>query len=159
MKTAKWIGIAAGIAASAIVIIGCSDDSGLPTRYRVTGRVTYKGEPVAKGTVVFEPTNPAPPQGRVAQGSIIDGSYSLTTATSDDGAMPGEYKVMVLSSNLDVSGLAKAQGGLLHQGDEAHVKAVMADKSPLPEKYARSADTPLKAKVEAKSQSIDFPLD
>jgi major membrane immunogen (membrane-anchored lipoprotein) len=159
--TKKWrpFGIMAAVAA-AVAVLGCgSDESGLAKRYSVTGRVTYKGEPVPKGNIVFEPTNPPAPQGRVAQGSIENGSYSLTTSTPDDGALPGDYKVVIMSSTLDVSELAKKQGGLLHQGDADHVKAVKAAKNPLPGKYSRSADTPLKATVKAQSNSFDFPLE
>jgi hypothetical protein len=158
-KKFRVVGIALGFAAMA-VILGCGDDSGLATRYKVSGTVKYKGEPVPKGTVVFEPVNPPPPQGRVAQGSIENGSYTLTTSTPNDGALPGEYKVIIMSSDLDVAALAKEQGhgGMLHQGDESHVKALKAAKNPLPQKYAQSDKTPEKAKVEARSQTIDFNL-
>jgi len=157
MKTFKGIGIAVGIAATA-VIFGCSDDSGLATRYKVSGTVKYKGQPVPKGSIVFEPSNPPMPQGRVAQGSIENGSYSLTTSTPNDGALPGEYKVIILSSDLDVTEQAKKQGGLLHQGDAEHVKAIQASKNALPDKYARADKTPEKAKVEARSNTFDFNL-
>jgi len=159
-KKFRVVGMALGVAATA-VILGCGDDSGLPTRYKVSGKVTYKGQPVPKGTVVFEPTNPPMPQGRVANGSIENGSYTLTTSTPNDGALPGDYKVIIMSSDLDAAALAKqqGQGGLLHQGDEGHVKAIKASKNPLPEKYAQSSNTPLKATVKAQSNSIDFPLE
>jgi len=156
-KKFRVVGMALGVAATA-VILGCGDDSGLPTRYKVSGTVKYKGQPVPKGTVVFEPVNPPPPQGRVAQGSIENGSYTLTTSTPNDGALPGEYKVIIMSSDLDVAALAKGQGGLLHQGDSKHVEALKAAKNPLPAKYAQSEKTPEKAKVEARSNSFDFDL-
>ena len=35
-------------------ISGCGDD-GLPSRYSVSGKVTYKGEPVQKGKISFVP--------------------------------------------------------------------------------------------------------
>ncbi len=159
VKKFKWMGIAAGLAATAI-ILGCGDDSGLPTRYKVSGTVKYKGEPVPKGSIVFEPINPPMPQGRVANGTIENGSYTLTTygSTPGDGALPGEYKVIILTSDLDVAELAKKQGGLLHQGDEAHAKAIKSSKMLVPQKYAQSDKTPLKAKVEPKSQTLDFDL-
>jgi len=158
-KKFRVVGIAVCVTATA-VILGCGDDSGLATRYKVSGTVKYKGEPVPKGTIVFEPVNPPMPQGRVANGTIENGSYSLTTSTQNDGALPGEYKVIIMSSDLDVAAVAKQQGhgGMLHQGDESHVKALKASKNPLPEKYSRSADTPEKAKVEARSNTINFDL-
>jgi major membrane immunogen (membrane-anchored lipoprotein) len=160
MKKSRLIGIAAGIAAT-VVVLGCgSDDSGLQSRYKVSGTVTYKGQPVPKGSIVFEPTNPPMPQGRVANGTIENGSYSLTTSNKNEGDLPGEYKVIILSSDLDVAELAKkqGQGGMLHQGDEGHVKALKTAKNPLPQKYAQSDKTPEKAKVEARSNTINFDL-
>lgn len=143
----------------ATFILGCSgDDSGLERRYAVTGRVTYQGKSVPKGTIAFEPVNPAPPAGRVASGYIENGSYQLTTATPNDGALVGEYKVVIASSDLDTSTLAKKTGGLLHQGDTEHQKALQTAKSPIPTKYAQSTSSPLTRKVEAKANSFDFDL-
>jgi hypothetical protein len=142
--------------AGATVILGCGDDSGLSRRYKVTGRVTYKGQPVRKGTIAFEPANPPLGAGRHASGFIDNGSYTLTTAIEGDGALPGDYNVMISSSDLDTRELAK--GGLLHQGDAAHQKALKAATSPIPLKYAQSATSGLKAKVEAKPTEISFDL-
>ena len=50
--------------AGMVIIQGCSgDDSGLDRRYKVSGKVTYKGEPVAKGTIAFETDQSAWPKG------------------------------------------------------------------------------------------------
>jgi hypothetical protein len=157
-KTDRAIGLMAGIVAT-VAILGCGgDESGLDRRYPVSGTVTYKGQPVAKATVVFEPSKPPLPQGRVANGFVEDGDYTMTTATADDGALPGEYKVVIFASNLDVPELAKKQGGLLHQGDTEHQKALKAATSPIPTKYSKSETSGLTAKVEAKSNQIDFDL-
>jgi hypothetical protein len=153
----RWPSIALTFgAAAATVILGCGDDSGLAQRYQVTGTVKYKGQPVTKGTIAFEPVNPPLPQGRHASGFIENGAYSLTTAAEGDGALPGEYNVVISSSSLDTKALAK--GGLLHQGDTEHVKALKADKSPIPIKYARAESSKLKAKVENRATTLDFDL-
>jgi hypothetical protein len=114
---------------------------------------------VAKATIVFEPTNPPIPAGRVAQGLIENGSYTLSTGGKDDGALPGDYKVMVIATSVDTLELSKKTGGLLHQGDAEHQKAVKAATSPIPIKYSQTEKTPLKAKVEARPMTFDFPLD
>ena len=64
---------------------GCGDDGGLAERYSVSGRVTYKGEPVKKGAINFVPGKP---EGHPAAGTIEDGYYSLTTLNPGDGAIP-----------------------------------------------------------------------
>ena len=57
-----------------VVVLGCGgDESGLGRRYKVTGKVTYKGAPVPHGTVNFLPVKPPAPEGRAASGEIKDG--------------------------------------------------------------------------------------
>jgi len=158
MKTWRPIAITMAIA-TAVGILGCGgDDSGLGRRYRVAGNVTYKGEPVSKGSIAFEPTNPAPPAGRIASGFIENGAYTLTTATEGDGALPGEYKVVISSSTVDMTDLAKKSGGLVRQGDAEFQKIVKNAKSLVPTKYNRAESTTLNTKVEARSNALNFDL-
>src|SRR6266446_4264396 len=98
-------------ALSLVTIVACSgDESGLPQRYPVSGKVTYKGEPVRIGTVVFEPADIG--NGRVASGNIEDGRYQLSTAGSGDGALAGDYNVAIISKKIDMSTVeANRQGG------------------------------------------------
>jgi hypothetical protein len=77
---------------------GCSGSSSLPT-IPVHGQVTYNGQPVTQGTVTFLPreTTDGAPR-RPATGAIQpDGTYRLATLRPDDGAMPGEYQVVIVS--------------------------------------------------------------
>jgi hypothetical protein len=83
-----------------LAVLGCGDSTGLPPRYRVSGTVTYNGKPVEKGTVTF---TPAKSEGRAAGGTIVAGSYSLTTLDPDDGALPGSYKVSIIAKETDTS--------------------------------------------------------
>ncbi len=58
----------------------------------VKGTVTYKGKPLTGGTIRFEPED----GGREASGNIEpDGSFSLSTFGSADGAVAGTHKVAV----------------------------------------------------------------
>jgi hypothetical protein len=90
---AALIGLASGAAGW-----GCSGSSGLPT-IPVQGRVTYKGQPVTQGTVTFLPrTVTEGTAQRPATGVIqADGAYRLATVNPDDGAMPGDYQVVIVS--------------------------------------------------------------
>jgi hypothetical protein len=59
----------------------------------VKGKVTYKGKPLARGTVKFEPDG----AGRAATGEIqSDGTFVLTTYKQGDGAVPGHHRVAVV---------------------------------------------------------------
>lgn len=145
-------------AAGLLAIFGCGgDDSGLPKRYPVTGTVTYNNEPVPKGTVVFEPTNMAA-GGIVAAGSIENGKYTLSTSGAGaDGALPGEYKVCIIAKDTDMSAVeANRNGGAGRQDDV--FKAEKKAKALVPKKYLRTDTSGLTAKVEEKSNTVDFPL-
>jgi hypothetical protein len=89
-------GGAATIASAVFVFLsfaGCGSSSpkGAPT-LPVKGKVTYKGQPLTKGRVVFEPDG----AGKEAYGDIQpDGSFVLSTYKKDDGAVIGNHRVMV----------------------------------------------------------------
>jgi hypothetical protein len=59
----------------------------------VQGVVTLDGQPLESATVLFMPQDGA---GRPASAfTDHDGSFSLTTFTAGDGALPGDYHVVV----------------------------------------------------------------
>jgi hypothetical protein len=67
------------------VAVGCS---GKPGRQPVSGRVTYRGEPLRLGTVSFTPEDRAACQPGGA--SLTDGAFRIETAS---GLFPGRYTV------------------------------------------------------------------
>ncbi|MGD0041714.1 MAG: hypothetical protein ABSE84_15160 [Isosphaeraceae bacterium] len=76
-----------------MTVLGCGDD-GLPRRYSVSGTVTYLGKPVESGSITF---HPAGQKGHSAGGVVTDGKFNLSTLATEDGAVPGHYKVTVAS--------------------------------------------------------------
>jgi hypothetical protein len=83
--------LALATASFALTPIACGPTG--PGMAQVSGKVTYKGQPVPKGTVTFLPSSPG---GRNATGAIMpDGSYKLQTENPGDGALLGEYKVTI----------------------------------------------------------------
>jgi hypothetical protein len=88
--------IAAALAA--LVVAGCG--SGLPKTIRVSGRVTFDGQPPpGPGKIYFLPTEPAPGfPSRPAKGDYdADGRYRATTFEPGDGLMPGKYLISIES--------------------------------------------------------------
>ena len=75
---------------------------GSQTLFPVNGKVSYKdGKPVTAGLVIFEPVT----QKISARGEIrTDGSFQLGTYTNNDGAMEGEYKVLIAPPPLPEEG-------------------------------------------------------
>lgn len=126
--------IAATIVLPLIVSFGCGRD--LPPVAAVSGRVTYKGEPVVQGTIMFKPEH-----GRPAVGTIgSDGRYTLTTFDSGDGAMLGSHKVMIDAW--------RAKGNSINAKIEWLV----------PDLYSTANTSPLKAEVKSGDNTIDFDL-
>ncbi len=82
----------------------------------------------------------------------------MTTSVEGDGALPGEYKVVISSSGVNMTELAKKSGGLVHQGDKDFQKVVKSAKSLVPTKYNKSDTSGLKETVKATSNTIDFNL-
>src|SRR5579884_1223222 len=87
---------------SAAFLVGCGDAS-RPKLGRVSGKVTYNGQPVPKGVVSFVPrSGPGAATGQGATGEIgSDGSYTLTTFDKGDGAVLGEHTVLVVAREED----------------------------------------------------------
>jgi hypothetical protein len=141
-----------------LFVIGCGASDELGKRYPVYGTVTYKGTPLEVGTIVFTSTG-KDAEARGANGSIKDGSYTISTIGGDDGAFPGDYIVTVSARAPDMS-LAKANqektGGSMRQDDVA--KAYRTASSPIPKKYESTTGSGLTAKVEAHSNKFDFDL-
>jgi hypothetical protein len=157
----KWHPLAIALSVSAtVVVLGCGgDNSGLARRYKVTGNVTYKGAPVASGNITFEPSNPPVPAGRAATGTIKDGYYSLrTSGEGEDGALPGDYKVTIVASDLDIAALAAKTGGQRHQGSPEDQAAAKSAKSLIPTKYNKSETSELTATVKESSNTFNFEL-
>ncbi len=64
--------------------------------YPVTGRVTYKGDPMPHAVVTFYPAGGAfAPALKSRATADADGVYTLTTYELNDGAPAGEYGVVL----------------------------------------------------------------
>ena len=153
-------------------IVGCSGDgtAGRKPTHAVQGTVTLAGAPVAGATVMF---TPAGSDQRVATGKTDDdGKYTLTTYDTGDGAIVGEYRVLVIRSEKKEDTGAKVTDHDAFQkarskGDDptstaAHDAAEKASGSGsnLPGKYADVESTDLTGTVEAgKENVIDLKLE
>jgi hypothetical protein len=114
---------------AATTFAGCSNSTG-PTRYTVTGKVSYQGAPFAAGQIDFIP-EVGDAAGAVT-GEVKDGAYTFSGA---NGVPAGKYKVSINGSFIGEPPNPSADTG----GPSAVIQ--------LPDKY--NATTELRAEVTA----------
>jgi hypothetical protein len=79
----------------AMLPLACGCGRGQPTLAPVSGRVFYRGQPLAGGTIVFTPDPDRGGKGPLACGEIgADGRFTLSTGTQP-GAVVGWHRVTV----------------------------------------------------------------
>ena len=89
--------VVAGSSLAALALIACSgcgeDGKAAPvSTVPVKGMVRYKGRPLTRGVIQFEPAS----IGREASGEIQpDGTFTLSTYGTGDGAVLGPHRVAV----------------------------------------------------------------
>jgi hypothetical protein len=137
-----------GMAVMLSVTVGCGE-----RLYSVKGSVTFEGKPLpGGGSISFVPKEGA--RGRAAGGEINeDGTFVLTTDKPGDGAMVGEYRVVIHQTtekegkNEGDNGKSGVRGPSLPKEERIHSK------------FADHYNSPLTAKVEAISlNELNFPL-
>ena len=129
-------------------LAGCGGVAGRPPLGRVSGNVTYNGQPVTSGSVIFTPSK-GDSGGHVATGPIgSDGSYSLTTFDTGDGAVIGQH-VVTVEAREKMSGSPKDK-----QGRITYKPSKMA----VPDKYTNPAKTPFRYTVEPSGNTINLEL-
>ena len=124
---------------------GCGDSTG-PQIVTASGTVSYKGQPLTNGTVMFNPTDPD--VGRVAQSELKpDGSFALSTLMPGDGAVPGSYTISVTSFLPGSELLAKDKG------------TGIGGKSAIPGRYSDPTTSGLKETIELGTPRTDLKLE
>lgn len=74
-----------------VLPLGCGGNE--VKRHNLSGKVTYRGEPVHNGMILFEPDGTKGNRGPQGYSSIVDGLYS--TGDTGKGAMVGPIKVTI----------------------------------------------------------------
>jgi hypothetical protein len=134
---------AATAALSIAAVTGCGGERIVnPETVPVRGKVSYKGAPVPKGTVTFEPD-----QGQAAVGEIQpDGTYQLSTFNPGDGAVPGHHRVRIVANTADPTKIPGSSPGWTPPKDL------------VPKKYDSVGTSGLEATVAKDSKEINFDL-
>jgi hypothetical protein len=143
-RSPAWIVLAVTVALFGLW--GCGVDRNRPKLARVTGKVSYKGKALDKGEVIFTPEkDKGGASGLVATGKIeSDGTFTLTTFDTDDGAILGQHVVTVNVPMQDIKELNKPR-------PDGSIPYILP-KPGIPEKYLRGDSSPLRYTVD------DVPL-
>ena len=140
----RQVAVLCGVASC--LLAGCTKQGYLPTA-QVTGRVMFRGAPLAQGEIKFFPEHPPGEGVRVAYG-ILDaqGHYRLGTYRQGDGAILGDHRIAVEFHGQVPDGFGK--GGDLAQ----------RPKMLIPERFGDPATSGLTAHVQAGTNTFDFDL-
>lgn len=137
---------------SILVLAGCGSDFDKPKLGKVHGKVTYKGQPVQAGRVVFTPAQgKGGDTGQTATGEInSDGTYDMTTFNTGDGAILGQHIVTVIipEKGSENMGKPKADSTIEYK----------LPKNVAPSKYASPDKSPLRCTVVDGGMSFDIEL-
>lgn len=78
------------------VLLGCGSEPEGPTRYQVSGTVTYDGKPVPKGFITFSPDTSKGNKGPGSGAPIENGKYATPEGK---GIVGGAYVISIRGSD------------------------------------------------------------
>jgi hypothetical protein len=123
-----------------LMLAGCGPSS----KVHLTGEVTFEGQLLPKGTIVFTPVDHS--AGPSTGGDIVNGRYDIP---SDVGVTPGTIYIV------QITALGKS-GNLIDNPFNPKGPKLELDANYLPASY--NTNSKLKVKVIGGNNRIDFPL-
>jgi len=138
---------------------GCGRSASKPRPVAAEGMLTWEdGKPVDLATIVFLSDDPAGKQASGLTGK--DGSFRLTTYNQNDGAVPGDYKIIVTKDSMPMESV---QGKDPTQQMKEFFEKTKAGKlgpkeGAVPDIYTNPKTSPLKWRVEAGGGKINLQL-
>lgn len=151
MRVLPWLFCVTALA------LGCSQGASDPNRpktYPVTGTVTMGGAPVDGANVIFQLSDGSRSSSGVTDAS---GNYTLSTFASEDGALPGEYRVAVTKYEKEAAASGQFDESTYTEPDPNAPST--GPKNLLPAKYANAQSSGLTATVKEESNTIDLTLE
>jgi len=157
-RTVLAVILALGVGFGLCVLNGCGGAGGYEGKERaaVSGTVTLDGNPLPFGTISFVPVSG---EGRRANGTINDGSYSIP---ENLGPNLGEYKVAIIGSEKPAGGGEEEDGGeeqddgAMDDEDQEPTQWTPGEDAMVPARY--NTETELTCTIKAGENKLDFPL-
>jgi hypothetical protein len=120
-----------GVSLALLCCISCS--SGKRKLYPVRGKVLCEGKPAEDAIVTLHALDASQPMAQVSSGRVkADGSFAIGTYDPEDGAPPGDYKVIIIWLPPNALARISPDGRLPNN---------------LPDLYSDAKTTPLKIQV------------
>lgn len=79
--------------------------------YHLSGNVTFKGQPVPQGHIIFEPDSSKGNSGAPGRSKIVDGKYD-TRSEDGMGIVGGPHVIRIVGMSGNVTGASKGEVGL-----------------------------------------------
>ena len=133
------------VAIGTLMLAGCGSSG--PATVPVHGTVTWQGQPLDNGTVVFHPVDVAADGLRRTPMAQLrpDGTFQMSTFAEGDGVMPGRYSVSIQSYT---------EGVVVDFIDPSK-----ASKSRIPQRYTTPQTSGLTADVAPDADSVELQFD
>jgi hypothetical protein len=142
------------IIAAAVVEPGCGVSSPSWNSVQVWGRVTYKGEPVKAGALIFEPGPTTRSNWGVASISE-EGKYKLASNEPDLNLVPGRFVIFLRPPSPPV----ERKHGRFDDHNESDEKAIaIASSYPVPKRFLNADTSELWVDLEKEPTRVDIDL-
>ena len=125
---------------------GCSQSDRSPLG-KVSGTVSYRGRPIASGTLIFEVRGARSAYGKIVAGKIAE----VTTYKTGDGAPLGQAAIAVFATEPDASAPNPPGPGDNNQG-------YLSGKSVIPAKYSDPSTSGLTHEIIAGDNNLTLDL-
>lgn len=157
MQNVRWVFVVAAVG----MVFGCGGGEKVSSRekvYPVTGKILYKGSPVASADVTFFCAE----KNRSAFGRTNEqGMFTLTTYASNDGAVAGKHIVVV--TKIQATAPPKKVADISDRAYEPPKQDESTDPAPpansVPAKYGDAKTSDLIAVVSSDQPNSDLALE
>jgi len=142
--------LAIGVAAA--FLVGCSDSSRrLGT---VDGTVTFEGEPIPVGSIIFEVSGARPATGKIEDGKITQ----VTTFEPNDGVPVGQADVAIYAAASADTASAVTESPDSRSANPGSGYMGSGQKSLIPDRYNNPATSQLNCEIKPGENHVEFEL-
>jgi hypothetical protein len=152
-RISSWLTWLGAIIAAALVAPGCGGSSASSSSVQVWGRVTYNGNPVQYGALVFQPA--ATNRSKWGVGLISEeGKYTLVSSETDVGLEPGRFEIFIRPPSPHDK-LKNGQSGEEESDERAIVIALLY---PVPKRFFSRETSGMWVDLEKEPTRVDIDL-